>query len=390
MAVTPILTPTLTPSTRPAFNWRGRRVLLTGHTGFKGSWLSLWLQQQGAEVSGIALEAPTAVNLYQDAGVADGMRSVTGDIRDLELLRGVYREHRPEIIFHLAAQSLVRTSYQDPLLTYTTNVIGTANVLEAARGADGLRALVVVTTDKCYENREWEWPYREIDRLGGHDPYSNSKACAELVVSSYRNSFFSPAEYSRHGVAIASVRAGNVLGGGDWAEDRLVPDILRAFTGGRPVLLRNPGAVRPWQHVLEPLRGYLAVAAALCEDGVAAGEAWNFGPLASDAQTVGWIAGQLAGLWGNGARWEREESIQPHEANMLKLDWSKAEARLQWRPALRLREALAMTAAWYQAKLAGRDMREFTLAQIRSYEQQLLASQPETKSIDTKSMGVHA
>jgi CDP-glucose 4,6-dehydratase len=348
-------------------NWNGKRVLLTGHTGFKGSWLSLWLQQKGANLCGIALEPPTRVNLFQDAHVERGMHSVIGDIRDADLLKQTFAEHHPEIVFHLAAQPLVRSSYEDPLGTYSTNVMGTANLLEAARQIDSLRAIVVVTTDKCYENREWEWPYREIDRLGGYDPYSNSKACAELVVSAYRNSFFNPKDYSRHGVAIASVRAGNVIGGGDWAEDRLVPDIIRAFIEKRPVRIRNPHAIRPWQHVLEPLRGYLAVAESLYEVGPASGEAWNFGPEQSDARSVEWIVEELCTLWVNGARWEKEEAVQPHETQSLKLDWSKAAARLGWRPELQLKEALAMTAIWYREKLRSQDMRVFTIAQIDRY-----------------------
>ena len=349
-------------------NWKGRRVLLTGHTGFKGSWLSLWLQQLGAELCGIALDPPTKVNLYQDASVEHGMRSVIGDIRDTVMLERTFADHRPEIVFHLAAQPLVRISYQDPLGTYSTNVMGTANTLEASRKTDSVRAVIVITTDKCYENREWEWPYRETDRLGGFDPYSNSKACAELVVSAYRHSYFNPAEYSRHGVAIASVRAGNVIGGGDWAEDRLVPDIIRAFMDERPVRIRYPNAIRPWQHVLEPLRGYISVAESLCESGAISGEAWNFGPAQFDAQTVEWIVCELTKLWGAGARWELEKSPQPHEARTLKLDWSKAAARLGWRPILRLKDALTMTSDWYKARLQGQDMRMFTVAQIEQYE----------------------
>jgi CDP-glucose 4,6-dehydratase len=314
------------------------------------------------------------------------MRSVIGDIRDTDLVKRVFLEHRPEIVFHLAAQPLVRSSYEDPLGTYSTNVMGTANVLEAARQTDSVRAVVAVTTDKCYENQEWEWPYRETDRLGGYDPYSNSKACAELVVSAYRNSFFNPVDYSRHGIAIASVRAGNVIGGGDWAEDRLVPDIIRAFMDARPVRIRNPHAIRPWQHVLEPLRGYLAVAESLFQEGVKGGEAWNFGPEQSDAQPVDWIVRELAELWGAGARWELEKSAQPHEAQYLKLDWSKAAARLEWHPELRLKEALAMTAVWYQARLQGQDMSAFTGAQIKQYEERSQSG----LTVNSKSSGVHA
>lgn len=352
-------------------NWAGRRVLITGHTGFKGSWLSLWLRQKGAELCGIALDPPSIENLFKDANVEQGMNSVIGDIRSADLLNQTFAEHRPEIVFHLAAQPLVRASYDDPLGTYATNVMGTANVLDAARHTNSVRAIVVITTDKCYENREWVWPYRESDRLGGYDPYSNSKACAELVVSSYRNSFFNPASYSRHGVALASVRAGNVIGGGDWAEDRLIPDIIRAFIQDRPVQIRNPHAIRPWQHVLEPLRGYLAVAESLCEKGTADGEPWNFGPEQTDAQPVEWIVAEVKQLWSAGVQWQRNEYPQPHEASYLKLDWSKAAERLGWRPRLRLKQALALTVSWYQAKLEGQEMRAFTLGQIEQYEELL-------------------
>jgi len=350
-------------------NWAGKRVLLTGHTGFKGSWLALWLQRMGAELCGIGL-GPTEVSLFEDAAVGLGMRSEIGDIRDVELLKRIFAEHRPEIVFHLAAQALVRTSYEDPIGTYTTNVVGTANVLEAARSAASVRAIVVVTTDKCYENREWELPYREADRLGGYDPYSNSKACAELVVSAFRDSFFNPATYRLHGVAIATVRAGNVIGGGDWAQDRLVPDAIRAFMAGRSVTIRNPLAIRPWQHVLEPLRGYLTIAELLFEDGPAFGEAWNFGPEQHDARPVEWIVNEVARLWGNGARWELATGDQPHEGQTLRLDCSKAADRLGWHSQLRIKDSLAMTVAWYQAKLQGFDMREFTHAQIGQYPPQ--------------------
>jgi len=355
-------------------NWKNRRVLLTGHTGFKGSWLSLWLQAKGAEVCGIALPPPTGKNLFHDARVERGMRSIMGDIRDLEVMTQAISEHRPEIVFHLAAQPLVRSSYVDPLNTYSTNVMGTANVLEAVRKSDSVRAVVVVTTDKCYENREWVWPYREVDRLGGYDPYSNSKACAELVVSAYRNSFFNPSEYARHGVSLASVRAGNVIGGGDWAEDRLIPDTIRAFMDGRVVRIRNPKAVRPWQFVMEPLQGYILTAESLLEKGVVDGEAWNFGPHQSDERPVEWIVQEIANAWGEGAQWELESSPQPHEAQNLGLDWSKAAARLGWRPALRLKEAIVRTVSWYRARLKNEDMYAYTNAQIEefgdSYRQQ--------------------
>lgn len=366
--------------------WHRRRVFLTGHTGFKGSWLSLWLEQLGANVCGVALEPPTDPSMFKEARVAQAMRSEIADVRDLARVNAILGEHRPEIVFHLAAQPLVRKSYEDPVGTYLTNVMGTVNVLESVRRCDSVRAVVVITTDKCYENKEWIWPYRETDRLGGYDPYSNSKACSELVVSAYRNSFFNVADYSRHGVGLASVRAGNVIGGGDWAKDRLVPDIMRAFTEGRTVRIRNPRAIRPWQHVLEPLRGYLAVAELLREQGTSCSEAWNFGPDQSEAQPVECIVRELAEIWGAGARWEREEGVQPHEAQNLKLDWSKAATRLGWRPQLRLREALALTSAWYQARLQEQDMRAFTIGQIRDYDDRLRLN----TSIKTKSSGVHA
>ncbi len=348
--------------------WQNKRVLITGHTGFKGSWLSLWLEQLGAELCGIALEPPTDPSLFKEARVAQGMRSEIADIRDLERVKEILREHRPEVIFHMAAQPLVRKSYDDPVGTYSTNVMGTVNLLESVRGSDSVRAVVIITTDKCYENKEWVWPYRETDRLGGYDTYSNSKACAELVVAAYRSSFFNPSEYSLHGVSIASVRAGNVIGGGDWAEGRLIPDIMRAFMTNRPVEIRNPHATRPWQHVLEPLRGYIAVGEALCNDGTTSGEAWNFGPEQQGARPVAWIVKELAELWGDVRTWKRESGSHPHEAQSLKLDCSKAEARLGWRPVLQLKDALAMTASWYQARSKLEDMHIFTCAQIQQYE----------------------
>lgn len=350
-------------------NWSGKRVLLTGHTGFKGSWLALWLQAMGAELCGLALQPATTPNLFEDAQVGRGMRSVIGDIRDAVLVRRIMEEHRPEVVFHLAAQPLVRASYEDPLGTYAVNVMGTAHVLDAVRLTGNVRAVVTITTDKCYENREWVWPYREEDRLGGYDPYSNSKACAELVTEAYRNSFFPSAHYDRHGVTLATVRAGNVIGGGDWADDRLIPDMMRAFVAGHPVLIRNPGAIRPWQHVLEPLRGYLAVAEALLEHGPAFGEAWNFGPDQSDARPVEWIVRELVEMWGEGAGWKLDHADHPHEAQMLKLDCSKAAARLGWRPRLHLRDALALTADWYRARKNGQSMSAFTAAQIDSYRE---------------------
>lgn len=282
--------------------WEGKRVLLTGHTGFKGGWLSLWLQSLGANVTGYALLPPTQPSLYEVARVGDGMYSHIADIRDLDRLVAVMRETRPEIVIHMAAQPLVRYSYVNPVETYATNVMGTVNLLEAVRQVGGVRVVVNVTSDKCYENREWIWGYREHDPMGGYDPYSSSKGCAELVAAAYRNSFFNPEAFGTHGVALASVRAGNVIGGGDWAEDRLIPDFMRAIMAGRAVVIRSPHAIRPWQHVLEPLSGYLLLAQHLWTDGPAFAEGWNFGPVDEDAKPVEWIVEQLTGLWGGGCR----------------------------------------------------------------------------------------
>ena len=347
---------------------------MTGHTGFKGSWLSLWLQQLGAEVCGFALDPPTEPSLFEVASVARGMQSVIGNICDPQKLQQAMQSFGPEIVLHLAAQSIVRRSYEDPVGTYATNVVGTANVLEAVRACASVRAVVIITTDKCYENKEWIWAYRENDRLGGHDPYSNSKACAELVVSSYRNSFFSPEHYPEHAVALASARAGNVIGGGDWAQDRLIPDIMRAFVRHEVTQIRNPHAVRPWQHVLEPLRGYLLLAEQLYQHGVPFAEAWNFGPEYSDARSVQWIVEKLAAAWGPTARWEVDATQHPHEAQMLKLDWSKAAHRLDWQPALHLEETLQLTGDWYRAWNSRTEMRSFTCSQIEQYRHRVYSN----------------
>ncbi len=353
--------------------WLGRRVLVTGHTGFKGSWLSLWLAQLEAKVTGFALAPPEAEpSLFELASVADTLHSVEGDVRDLDAVRAAVEAARPEVVFHLAAQSLVRPSYRDPVATYATNVMGTVHLLEAVRQVPGVRAVVVVTSDKCYENREWLWSYRENEPMGGHDPYSSSKGCAELVTAAYRASYCTPTE-GRGTPAVASARAGNVIGGGDWAEDRLVPDMIRAAMAGEAVRIRAPHAVRPWQHVLEPLAGYLQLAERLANDGKRFADAWNFGPDERDARPVGWLVEQLAERWGDGFDWTRDEGPKPHEASLLKLDASKAKAHLGWRPVLRLEQALDWIVDWYRLYAKGGDIRFATDAQIRSYRSELVA-----------------
>lgn len=348
--------------------WRGKRIFLTGHTGFKGSWLSLWLQQLGAEVTGYALQPPTNPSLFEVAKVAQGMKSIIGDIREGAVLIKAMRESGPDIVIHMAAQPLVRYSYVNPVETYSTNVMGTVHMLEAVRQTSSVRAVVNVTSDKCYENKEWVWGYRESEPMGGYDPYSNSKGCAELVTAAYRNSFFNPGKYSEHHVALATGRAGNVIGGGDWAEDRLIPDILRAISEGQPVTIRSPHAVRPWQHVLEPISGYLLLAQKLYEDGVTYAEGWNFGPNDEDAQPVQWIVEHLAQQWGDGASWRLDQADHPHEANYLKLDCSKARYRLDWQPRWSLAHTLERIVAWQRAYLAKQNMREFSLKQIADFQ----------------------
>jgi CDP-glucose 4,6-dehydratase len=348
--------------------WQGRRVFLTGHTGFKGSWLALWLNQMGAEVTGYALDPPTQPSLFEQARVAESICSVHGDIRDFAHLKRVIAGCSPEVVLHLAAQSVVRASYDDPIESYSSNVMGAVNLLESIRQLKQPCVIVNVTSDKCYENREWIWGYRENDRMGGHDPYSNSKACAELVTSAYRDSFFTPATIHDHGVAIGSARAGNCIGGGDWTNHQLIPDLVRAFLDGKPCLIRNPSSYRPWQFVLEPLRGYLILAERLAENAARFASGWNFGPTDPNVKPVSWIADELVSLWGAGASWTLDSAAHPHEAHALKLDTSKAAADLDWRPALPLKCALVWIAEWYQAFKKGADLRELTLEQIRRYD----------------------
>lgn len=347
---------------RPEF-WRGKRVLLTGHTGFKGSWLSLWLQSMGAEVRGISLAPTTTPAFFDVARMREGMDHRIADIRDFEQVRVLTREWQPVIVIHMAAQALVRLSYDHPVETYATNVMGTLHVLEAARHSGSVKAIVNVTTDKCYENREWVWGYREDEPMGGHDPYSNSKGCSELVSSSYRRSFL-----AREGIAMATARAGNVIGGGDWAVDRLVPDILRALAAQEPVGIRNPHAIRPWQHVLEPLSGYLILAQRLYDHGQADAEGWNFGPQDSDAQPVQWVVERLCEAWGGGSSWVVQPGDHPHEATYLKLDISKAQKRLDWAPRWPLSTALSLVVDWHRAWLSGSDMQAISLEQISLYQ----------------------
>ena len=348
--------------------WAGKRVLLTGHTGFKGSWLSLWLQSMDAKVIGYALSPPTNPSLFEVANVSQGMTSNIGDIRDLTYLQSIFAKYQPEIVIHMAAQPLVRYSYLEPVETYSTNVMGVVNLLEAVRNTKSVKAVVNVTTDKCYENREWAWGYRENEAMGGFDPYSSSKGCAELVTAAYRNSYFHPEKYQTHGVAIATGRAGNVIGGGDWAEDRLIPDMVRAIVSGRPVSIRNPHSIRPWQHVLEPLSGYLLLAQKLYEEGPGFAEAWNFGPNDDDAKPVDWILDNLTKTWGEGASWKLDGGDHPHEAHYLKLDCSKAKSRLQWQPRWSLATAIDQICVWHKAHIAGADMQAMCLSQIKQYE----------------------
>ena len=344
--------------------WQGKRVFLTGHTGFKGGWLALWLTSLGAQVRGYALDPNTSPCLFDALRLGDRMDDVRGDIRNSAALDPAMREFSPEIVFHLAAQPLVRLSYADPIGTYETNVLGTARVLDAVRRTPSVRAVLSITTDKVYENREWLWGYRETDALGGHDPYSSSKACAEIVSAAFRSSYFTDSP-----VALATARAGNVIGGGDWSLDRLLPDLVRGFLSGKPVPIRRPKSIRPWQHVLEPVHGYLTLAERLLSpEAETFATSYNFGPSEEDARPVSWIADHMTKTWGDGASWVLDEDPSVHEAGYLKLDASRARHDLGWTPRLRLAEALDWLVAWYRAEAAGEEMQALTLRQIREYE----------------------
>lgn len=348
--------------------WQGRRVFITGHTGFKGGWLALWLAGHGAKIRGYALDPSTQPDLFTLASIADVLDDDRGDVRDYPKLEASLLDFEPEVVFHLAAQPLLRKSYADPLGTYGTNVMGTANLLEAVRKSPGVRAVVCVTTDKCYLNREWTWPYRETDPLGGHDPYSSSKACAEIVAAAYRDSYFPVGALAPDRPGIATARAGNVIGGGDWSEDRLIPDLIRGFHASSPVLIRRPKAIRPWQHVLDPLQGYITLAEQLLLNRPEAAAAFNFGPSEADAWPVERIANKLAALWGAGARWVQDDAPSVHEAQYLKLDSSKARAELGWRPRLDLETALEWTLDWYRQWQASGDLAAASREQIARYE----------------------
>lgn len=354
--------------------WRGRKVLITGHTGFKGSWLCLFLNYLGADISGYSLDPPTNPSLYKLCNIDSFVNSTIGDIRDFKNLLQKIENDQPEIIIHMAAQPLVRLSYKEPLLTYQTNVLGSVNLLEAVRvsKADSVRAIVNITTDKCYENKEWVWPYRENEALGGYDPYSSSKACSEIVTSAYRNSYFNPDKYFEHKVAIASARAGNVIGGGDWAADRLIPDMIKSVLKNNLIIIRNPEAIRPWQHVLDPVNGYLMLAQELFTNPIVATGAWNFGPAENEAKPVKWIVERFCEKWGQDASYEIDKNPQPHEAHYLKLDSSKARTMLRWKPVWDIDQAINRIIDFYQAYTKHRDIFDVCNSQIEKYIQESL------------------
>jgi CDP-glucose 4,6-dehydratase len=349
--------------------WKNKSVLLTGHTGFKGSWLSLWLSSMGANLTGFSLPPSTQPNLFNILNIEDSFQSIIGDIRHFDLLQKTVDKAKPEIIIHMAAQSLVRESYNSPIDTYSTNVMGTVHILEAARLSGSVRAVVNITSDKCYDNQERsDYGYTENDAMGGYDPYSNSKGCAELVTSAYRSSFFNSKTYNNHHIAIASARAGNVIGGGDWAQNRLIPDFIRAITNKEELIIRNPLSIRPWQHVLEPLSGYLMLAQELYKEGAEYAEAWNFGPLEVEVKNVEWIANKLTHYWAEGSKFSKDHNIMnPHEANYLKLNIKKAMSKLKWQPRWDINETIKRTCLWYKANFNQKNMREYSLNEIDEY-----------------------
>lgn len=347
--------------------WSGKKVFVTGHTGFKGGWLCLWLQHLGAQVTGFALSPPHKPNFFDSSRVGNGMSSIIGDIRDVEFLSKVIGNFKPEVVFHLAAQPLVRRSYVNPIETYSTNIMGTVNLLEAVRNTDSIRAVVNVTSDKCYENNEWVWGYRENEAMGGADPYSSSKACSELVTSAYRNSFFNLSQINECRVGLATARAGNVIGGGDWSEDRLIPDILKAIESGNNIIVRNPMSIRPWQHVLEPISGYLCLAEMIYTEGLEFAEAFNFGPSEEDTKPVSWIVEALTKRWGSDVNWTVDGSLQPYEAKQLRLDCTKARNKLGWYSRWKLEQAINNIVLWHKAHQNGEDMHKTSLSQIYDY-----------------------
>ena len=356
--------------------WSGKKVFLTGHTGFKGGWLTVWLSSMGAKVTGFSLAPNTDPNLFAVAGIQSLCeQSHIGDIRDLETLRDAMQLCNPDVVIHMAAQALVRYSYVNPVETYATNVMGTVHVLESIRSCGSVKAAVIVTTDKCYENKEWVWGYRENEPMGGYDPYSNSKGCAELVTASYRQSFFSEKEYAKHGVAIASARAGNVIGGGDWSVDRLIPDALSAFEANKPLMIRNPLSTRPWQHVLEPLSGYLVLAQGLYQEGIALNGAWNFGPNDADARSVQQVVELLIGRWGSSATWQQDGQPALHEAHFLKLDCSKARQELAWSARWSLERAIEAIVQWQAVFRTKGDVPAIMRKQIADYSLSISARQ---------------
>ena len=347
--------------------WKNKKVLLTGHTGFKGSWLSIWLKKLGVELVGFSKDIPTKPSLFEIAKVSEGMTSITGNIEDFTAIQKVLKENKPEIVIHMAAQSLVRKSYEEPINTFATNVMGTVNLLQAVKTTGNTLVLINITSDKCYENKGTEKAFSENSPMGGYDPYSSSKGCAELVTSSFRDSFFNLKEFERHGCSLSSVRSGNVIGGGDWAKDRLIPDIMNSISKRIPTQIRNTRSIRPWQFVLEPLFGYLILAQRMWEEGKEFSEPWNFGPDETDCKSVKWILEKISKEWNDGFSWKEDTKDNPHEAEMLKLDCTKAKKRLGWKTKLDVTETIEWTVNWYKEYFKNSDMKEYTENQIDKF-----------------------